>query len=277
MRQALPILVAYDGSVDADQALVWAADEASGVGAPIRVVIIDEVVSSEWDDNVLVRGGPEVLARAEKALQDAGMSDSSVERHSGHVVPELLAMAESASMLVVGSQGHGRVGEALIGSVSQHLARHAACSVVVVREPPTPEPKRIVVGVDGSPTSNAAIEFACRRAERLPTDVAALHGWKVHTPSTDMFASDPRSIDLAQDKELLLAESVAGVRAAHPDVELLQEAIPVAPAQILVDASAVASLVVVGSRGRGFFSGLLLGSVSQEVVQRAHCSVAVIR
>ena len=77
--------------------------------------------------------------------------------------------------------------------------------------------------------------------------------------------------------ERLLAESVAGTRAAHPGVTLFQEAIPVRPAQVLVDASARASLVVTGSRGRGAFAGMLLGSVSHEVLHRARCPVAVVR
>ena len=76
---------------------------------------------------------------------------------------------------------------------------------------------------------------------------------------------------------MLLAESVAGVRAAHPDVVLVQEAVPVSPGQALVDASANASLVVVGSHGRGYFEGLLLGSVSHDVLHRAHCPVVVVR
>ena len=88
--------------------------------------------------------------------------------------------------------------------------------------------------------------------------------------------SDPRSVDVGE-RERLLAESVAGVREDHPDVRLEQEVVLVAPARALADASASASLVVVGSRGLGYFSGLLLGSVSQAVLHRASCPVAVVR
>jgi nucleotide-binding universal stress UspA family protein len=134
------------------------------------------------------------------------------------------------------------------------------------------------VGIDGSPMSDAALQYACRRAERTGEIVAAVHGWRVHTPSTDLLAAEPRSItDAVEEKQLLLGESVAGLREAHPDVVLVCEAIPVAPGDVLVDASANASLVVVGSRGRGYFSGLLLGSVSQDLLHRAKCPVAVVR
>ena len=284
MTTTLPILVAYDGSSDAQRALLWAGAESLRTRTPIRVLVVDEVVPPTWggvaaggvftEGFVLDSSG--LLEQAEKALADLEVVTPVFERRSGHVVAELLQAAVSASTLVIGSRGHGRAGEALLGSVSQHLSRHATCPVVVVREPHDSEARRIVVGIDGSPTSAAALDYACRRAEVTGEVVVAIHGWHVRAPSTDVWNSQPRSVE-SEDRELLLAESVAGVRADHPDVRLEQEAIPVAPGQCLVDASASASLVVVGSRGLGFFSGMLLGSVSQAVLHRASCPVAVVR
>ena len=91
--------------------------------------------------------------------------------------------------------------------------------------------------------------------------------------SSEICASSVETVE----REALLAESIAGVRTDHPDVRLEQEVVVVAPAQCLVDASAGASMVVVGSRGLGFFSGMLLGSVSQAVLHGATCPVAVVR
>jgi nucleotide-binding universal stress UspA family protein len=198
------------------------------------------------------------------------------QQRTGHVVDELLRAARSASALVLGSSGHGRAGEALLGSVSQHVARHATCPVVVVREPQDPEARRIVVGIDGSPTSTAALEYACRRAETTGETVVAIHGWHLREPSTDVWSSTAPGVD-TESRARLLAEGIAGVRADHPDVRLEQEVVAVAPARCLVDASASASLVVVGSRGLGFFTGMLLGSVSQAVLHGATCPVAVVR
>ena len=149
MTNLLPIVVAYDGSAQAGQALAWAAEEAVGTGAPVRVVTIDEVAASQWGADVSVHD-PDLLVRAEKSLEDAGVRDFSVERHSGHVVGELLQMADGAAMLVAGSRGHSRMGEVFVGSVSQHLARHATCSVIVVRDPHITGLRRVVVGVDGA-------------------------------------------------------------------------------------------------------------------------------
>jgi nucleotide-binding universal stress UspA family protein len=217
-----------------------------------------------------------LLEEAQKVLAEEGVTAVTTEQRSGAVVPELVQAAASASALVIGSRGHGAAGEALMGSVSQHLARHATCPVVVVREPRDPDATRIIVGIDGSRSSSAALEYACRRAETTGETVVAVHGFHVRAPSTDVWAAAPRSVDTAE-RERLLAESVAGMREDHPDVHLEQEVVAVAPSQCLVDASASASLVVVGSRGLGYFSGLLLGSVSQAVLHRATCPVMVVR
>lgn len=280
----LPIMVAYDGSADAERALQWSAAESVRTGTPVRVLTVNEVQPPIWGGvsgivvvtDGLVLDASELLDRASKTLADAGVGHVTAQQSSGHVVSELLHAAQSASTLVVGSHGHGRAGEVLLGSVSQHLARHATCPVVVVREPKDPEAERIVVGIDGSPTSTAALEYACRRAEATGETVVAIHGWHFREPSTDVWSSTTPSVD-TEERELLLAESIAGVRADHPDVRLEQEVVAVAPAKCLVDASASASLVVVGSRGLGFFTGMLLGSVSQAVLHGATCPVAVVR
>lgn len=279
MTTRQPVLVAYDGSDDAERALIWGSEEAARTGAPLRVVTVDDASTSPWGGEIWVRD-PEMAAHAEAVMADLGVVDGAVEHQVGNVVGTLLELAEteSAAEVVIGSHGHGRASEALIGSVSQHVARHAVCPVVVVRPPKRRDSGRIVVGLDGSAMSEAALEYACCRAEGTGELVSALHGWKVHVPSTDVFSSEARSVtDALEERQVLVGESVAGIRESHPDVVVVSEAVPVAPGDVLVDASANASLVVVGSRGRGFFSGMLLGSVSQDVLHRARCPVAIVR
>lgn len=270
-----PILVAYDGSPDAELALRWAGEEARATRTGLRVMVVDDVVTSPWGLAV-AHHGEEVLAGAGAALTDV-MPEAVLETRVGHVMEELLNASESASMVAVGSRGHGRTEDLLIGSVSQHLARHATCPVAVVRPAHTAGSRRIVVGIDGSKTSSEALEYACRRAERTGESVTAIHAWHEHVPSTDVWSSEPRVVDSMPHRQVLLAESVAGVRTDHPDVVLEQEAVPVAPVRCLADASRNASLLVVGSHGLGFFGGLLLGSVSQGVLHRAECPVVVVR
>jgi nucleotide-binding universal stress UspA family protein len=284
MTTTLPLLLAYDGSDEARRALDWAATESLRTGSPVHVLAVNEVLPPTWGGvggiyvyaESYTQDSSGLLEQAAKALADAGVTAVTTEQRSGHVVDELLRAAESASVLVVGSRGHGRAGEAVLGSVSQHLARHATCPVVVVREQRNPDAARIVVGIDGSRTSLAALEYACQRAETTGETVFALHAWRARVPSSNVFAGELASVD-TQEREALLAQSIAGVRVDHPDVRLEQEVVAVAPDHSLVDASASASLVVVGSRGLGFFSGMLLGSISQAVLHRATCPVAVVR
>ena len=267
------ILVAYDGSADAELALGWAAEEARATGRGLHVVTVDDAITSPWGAAAVYRG-EDVLAGLKERFADL---DVELESRVGHVTGELLRASVSDDLLVVGSRGHGRAEDLLIGSVSQHLARHAPCPVVVVRPTHDTDARRIVVGVDGSATSSAALEHACRRAEWSGETVVALHAWRTHAPSTDVWNSEPRALEGLAHRQVLLAESVAGMRVDHPDVVIEQEAVPVAPVRCLVDASRGAALVVVGSHGLGFFGGLLLGSVSQAVLQRAECPVAVVR
>lgn len=287
MTTTLPILVAYDGSADAERALHWAAAESLRTHVPLRVLAVNAVLPPTWGGmtgavgmaglvDIPTGDSKAVLEQAGKTLSEAGVGGAALDEATGHVVDELLRAAESASLLVTGSHGHGRTGEALIGSVSQHLARHAPCPVVVVRPARDPGARRIVVGVDGSPSSAAAVDYACRRAEDTGETVVAIHAWRVRAPSTDVWNAEARSVD-TEERERLLSEILAGVREDHPDVRLEHEVVAVAPGQALVDASGGASLVVVGSRGLGFFRGMLLGSVSQAVLHRAECPVVVVR
>jgi nucleotide-binding universal stress UspA family protein len=276
------IVVGYDGSPDADLALTWAAHMAQRRRSALLTVIVatdmdplvgdyhqrGEHLAEEWRD------------RAAKLLMElpGGPGDLGdlVIRH-GPAVPELLAAAHDEQMLVVGSHGHGLMIGSLTGSVSQHLARHATCPVVVVRRPHLPDATRIVVGLDGSPESDRALRFACEVADRQP--VVAVHGYHAVTPATgstdEVFASE--TAHRIENAERLLRDWVADAQREHPEVSLRTEPIPMAPVRALVDSSWAASLLVVGSRGRDAFADLLLGSVSQHVLRDAHCPVAVVR
>ncbi len=273
------IVVAYDGSPDAQTALTWAMRAALPTEQPV-VAVIATATDELMPQHSLLRGDrlDEARESAEKLLGEALLADTAVELRAGPAVPVLLDAAQDASMLVVGSRGHGQVAGTVTGSVSQHLARHAPCPVVVARPVTHPAARRIVVGVDGSGGSDAALEFACRRAELTGEEVVVLHGWRDGGAGGTTRREIPSEfMDRIAEEERLLAEAVAGVQASHPDVRLQSEAIPVVAWRALADASAVATLVVVGSRGRGAFAGMLLGSVSQQVLHHALCPVAVVR
>jgi len=275
------VLVGYDGSADSDLALGWAEETASRTRRPL-VVLISSVDSSqvfEFGNDWYVAEMARLEAAARDRLKGSKAPDVSVTVVGVAPTPALIDASHDASLVVVGSRGHSPLSGVVLGSVSQHVAGHAACPVVVVRRPQVAL-DRVVVGVDGSAGSSAALGFAAEHASRTDSRLTVIHAWRslgrgrgslMRVPYGDHFNEE------VQAAERILSEAVAGLRETHPDVDLETEAIPVAPSRCLADASAAASLLVVGSHGRGAFAGMLLGSTSQSVLHHAQCSVAVVR
>ena len=170
-----------------------------------------------------------------------------------------------------------------MGSVSVQVAAHAHCPVVVVHALPTPAPEAapVVVGVDGSDSSTDAIAYAYEQASSRGVGLTVVHAWWLGWPdyveitsASAVWAIDWRAV--AQEEEAVVAESLAGWQEKYPDVTVRRHSVRQLPVEALVDESRKACLVVVGTRGRGGFAGLLLGSVSQGVMHRAHCPVAIV-
>ena len=134
----------------------------------------------------------------------------------------------------------------------------------------------IVVGVDGSPSAKAALRWAAAQARLAGARLRVVAVWEIPVYAAWMPMVPYEDLGLAAGK--MLAESVGEVLGLEVCVpELLETVLPGHPAQVLVDESAHAAVLVVGSRGHGGFAGTLLGSVSQQCTQRAHCPVVVVR
>jgi nucleotide-binding universal stress UspA family protein len=136
--------------------------------------------------------------------------------------------------------------------------------------------RRIVVGVDGSASSNEALEWAGQQAELTGASIDAVTAW--HWPTSYGYPTPVASdFDPAAVATSVLKEATTPLRGAHPGIEIRTIVVEGHPAQVLVDASQDAELLVVGSRGHGEFGGMLLGSVSEFCATHAHCPVLVIR
>jgi nucleotide-binding universal stress UspA family protein len=277
------LVVGVDGSPDAERALAWALGVAGPLGASVHVLhgspLLLGDTSPAATQRAMSRYAAEVLDRARKAAHDLG-TEVTTEAVDLGGAEALVQASRDAAAVVVGARGHGRVSGALIGSVSQHVARHAESPVVVVREPADPAARTVVVGVDEGPASRGATAFAFRFAEALAAPLLALHAWE--DPDLDrsgvVLPLRPELDAEMQRAELsALDEELAPQRERHPGVVVSRDVVPTHPQRLLVDASHHAGLVVVGSRGRGGFTGLLLGSVSQAVLHSAACPVAVVR
>jgi nucleotide-binding universal stress UspA family protein len=277
MNRDAQILVGYDGKAPSIAALSWAAKVASLRGDPIvATTIIDPRETPRgvaWPESYWT----EIEDKAREVCAQWPDLPVRTERHTGHLVQRLVEAARGSSMLVVGSKGHGLVGEVLRGSVSQSAARHAAVPVVVVRPPQNPESGRIVVGADGSEPSVRALEFACDLARLTGDKIVALHAWHPATAVTDRYGYlPPPSTDTIDDAEASLGRMVDDVRAAHPEIAIEGEMFYGAAERGLVDASSNAALLVVGSRGHTAVGEALIGSVSKAVLHKAHCPIAVV-
>lgn len=277
---AASVVVAYDGSPDAGRALRFGAELARREERPLRVVVArgDLYKLSKWADDWSRGLAEEWADLARKVLAEEGAPADVVVR-DGQVNEVLVTESAGAALLLVGAKGHGRAWAAVNGSVSQHLARYATCPVVVVREVEDPGSRRVVVGVDGSGSSLEALEFALRyagvRGLRLDVVHAPEH-WQPHAFDFPMMPV-PGLLPAFRAHEARVLEEIGDVLARHPDVTVEVQRADVSAAIALAEASQQAQLVVVGSRGHGAFAGLLLGSVSAAVLQRAHCPVAVVR
>jgi len=190
----------------------------------------------------------------------------------------LVAAAEGAQMVVVGSRGLGGFAGLLLGSVSRHVLSWAPCPAVVVRKPPAQPTNSIVAGVTGRSDQAPVLDFAFREAELRGASLRLLHGW---TPPVVPSIGDkpPIAYDLegiGTSEEIMLAEAVAGWQDRFPDVRVIRDVVRVHPAKALVDASAVHDLTVVGGRS-GLRRMLGMGSIAHALVHHARGPVAVVR
>ena len=280
------------------QAVLWAVREAARRRAPLRLVAAVEWVDvpHQYGDprtgpdlrNVLLRQARTHLAEAAQAAAKAAPDvESEQEVLDGFPIPKLVEESRTAQLVVIGDRGLGGVAGLLIGSVAFALAAGGSCPVVIVRGQTDATDGPVVVGVDGSPISEAALAFAFEAAALRGAPLLAVHAWR-DVPLVAVHAErdvplDPMtwaSLDwdaVEQQAQAELAERLAGWRDKYPDVDVQRLVVQDRPAKVLVEQSAAAQLLVVGSRGRGGLAGLLLGSVSHAVLHRADCPVAIVR
>ncbi|WP_020421643.1 universal stress protein [Amycolatopsis sp. ATCC 39116] len=279
-------VVGVDWSEASTAAVRWAAADAARHHDRLHLVhgfspftgrygIAMPALRALHDD--LVDNAKDFLAAAVRVARGAGGEELVVTTAmpEEHPAEALITASRGARALVLGASGDG----VLAGTKAVQVVSHAHCPVVVVRGQAAPAAGPVVVGVDGSPFSEralgAAFEEACWRGAPL----VAVHAWSDDDLLGGLGAF-PMVVDwdaVRQDEELVLAERLAGWQERYPDVKVDRVVVRDRPRHQLIDWSRQAQLVVVGSRGRGGFSGLLLGSTSQALIHRAECPVMVVR
>jgi nucleotide-binding universal stress UspA family protein len=279
------VLVGVDGSEPSLQALDWAAGEAAlrGAGLTVLGVANDDVLSEPalWTTPQLIKEhAADVVERAtDRARRAAPEVRVSSRVVVGAATEELEKAAREADLLVLGCRGLGAFLGLLLGSVSERVARHAACPVVVVRGDRSAWGRPVLLGVDGAAESAAAAEYAFAAASRRGVPVVALTA--APPPWTAPPALSPVLPVSAGGVGTVLRgmqeEALRPCVERYPQVPVEYRPMLAAAARSLIEASEESGLVVLGSRGHSGLAGELLGSVGGHVLRHAHCPVAVVR
>lgn len=289
------IIVGVDGSEQSQAALGWALGQAELVGA-------DLVLAHTWNPDSYAT--PAMAGAVPDMIQAGALNDEAEELAqawlddlvaatvarttasvsgvlaSGSPAGHILDLSAEATMVVVGNRGRGGLRSAVLGSTSQQIAHHAQCPVVVVRDSAATSANQVVVGVDGSPASLVALREAFAQAKLRGASLLMVHAWSTSFAGT--LGISGQYFDRVRASEVdegwaLLNQSLAELQATDQSVEIIERLEQGSPAAAIIEASKEAVLTVVGSRGRGGFAGLVLGSVSGSVLAHADSAVMVIR
>lgn len=282
-----PIIVGLHPSRPVSSALDWAVAEARSRHRPLHVQITrGSPMSTQTEvpvDTLLPQSVAEDVVR--QAIDHVRELDPSMkvtgQVSTGSAGAVLVEASRAAELVVVGRHGHGRLAEVLLGSTSAQVAAHGEVPVVVVNDAQVPLDTggAVVVGVDGSPANRAAIDFSFEMADRRGAPLVALHAWELNLPEnvTLPWMTTEGMRQLVQSQERMLHEALAGWCGRFPDVTVRHVVSRQHAVDRLAQEARSASLVVVGGRGHGGFSGLLVGSVSRGLLHRPDiCPLVVV-
>ncbi|ANZ13803.1 universal stress protein UspA-like protein [Streptomyces noursei ATCC 11455] len=265
-----PIVVGVAPDTSKRMALAWAADEAALRQVPLHLVHAVTGPTGGYGNAAGEHVAKEALAFARTRQPQVELSSLLAEGKPAWVLQE---EAQDAAMVVLGSYHLSRVQEVFSPlSVALPVMAHARCPVVVVPEPEhlTQQPWYFVVGVDGSAHSAVAVDVASQEAALHGAALRALYVRHPHR------LGSPEEPATEQECRSLLSETVASRAESWPEVEVHLEVLTGHPVEELTKASVHALGLVMGTRGLGGFTGMLLGSVSQGVLHYARCPVITV-
>ncbi|MCU1390546.1 MAG: hypothetical protein JWL72_3884 [Ilumatobacteraceae bacterium] len=279
------IVVGYDSSPSSAEAVNWAAFEAVARQRSLRIVACYEVPLAAGAGAAWLTG--EVLSSIQDGTFESAQSvkafiatrypdlEIDVEVSFGPPRASLIEHLEPADILVVGTSNHGGASGFWLGSTSRWATRHSPCPVVVVRGAASRgRPDRIVVGVDGSAPSDAAVLWAADEADVHGVDLVIVHAWEYAYPGLDTHSEQVRDLTRIDAATVLdRAAEFARERCGVPVKDLLIEG---GAATALLDSVRDGDVLVLGAEGRGAIAAGLLGSTTNSVVEQSAVPVVVV-
>jgi nucleotide-binding universal stress UspA family protein len=279
------VVVGVDVGPESERALLAGVEEALRLGRPLHLLHATGTGVVPWTVERLDRQRQVVERWREQAQARAPRLRVSAETHVDDAAAMLVRASRTASLVVVVASSLGRAASTLLGATTQKVVSHAACPVLVVpREGERSPTGPVVVGVDASDSCAPAVEWAFAVAAACGAPLQAVHTWWWEEPDPLFGGDEPGRddewgeewADLAESQAMVVAEMLAGWRERYPDVAVTPIVLRGQAGPVLREYAEGARLLVVGTRGRGGFAGLLLGSVSSELVHTASCPVTVV-
>lgn len=279
------VVVGVDPSGTSDEAVLWAAEEASQRGLELVLLHAYSGRVYEWNSQLVtpsrVREAAEqlLLAARDDVLDSYPTLTVHVEVVEASATDALLERAKTAELVVVGSHRVSALGRLFLGSTNRTVAARSPGPVAVIRSRASEPTAPIAVGVDGSNLSIAAVDYAFARADERHVPLNAVHAWMPDVPiGYGMVIVDTEMISEMQGSaEAELAESLAGWSQRYPDVEVRHTVVESDAPTALANAALHAQLLVVGSHGRGALASLVLGSVTVNLLHAVDTPTIIVR
>ena len=286
------VLVGVDGSDASYKAAWWAANFAKHAGLTLQIVCayslpsyaavsFDATYTTMGDDVAAHNDAQEILSKAKAIADDQGVSAATLIV-TGDPSSVFVELSRNYKLIVIGNRGKGGLAERLLGTTSSSLPAYAYCPIVVV--PYTDDDgnlmhlnnqiRSVAVGSDESKWGLKALQIAAGFADSWGAELNVMSAVPNISGLTGTGSAEEQSVMESYMDDL--NTRIAPLLKTYPNLHVTKSVVPGSAVEALTQASKTHDVVVVGSRGRGGFTGLLLGSTSQGLLQHAVSPVYVV-
>jgi nucleotide-binding universal stress UspA family protein len=280
------ILVGFDDTAAADDALAFATRVARGTGSSLRIVVahpshdVSRAASDEASRDYEQRDAGAALGAAAESVEGVDVATEAIADVSPPHALQTAAVRRGAALVVVGSTHRGAIGRMLPGSTGERLLHSSPCAVAIAPQGYAKRSETIAtigVGYDASEESNIALAAASGLARQFGARLRVIHVFDASRVGRPALMTGPAWTTMRDEHEGAQREELeAAVAALSQDVDAEARFVVGRPAQELARESEAVDVLVVGSRGYGPLTATLAGGVSHALLRRATCPVIVL-